>query len=264
MLRTARLICIATLFFLAFSVEAKTQTDPQLIDSQTRQVIEKTTAPSANRGFEEKNAVLEAQLQTMKDYQSALLDTVYWALGGVFSVVVLLSGFGWFANFKVYERDKANLTQELRKLVEASFQEAQSNLQETVSTSHQELLKLIREHEQATSKTIGTSNNRLANLIGKLELKFEKKRMYESKTPTIAITCSIGVLELSAKVSPHETPEIIQFIISKMEEGGQFNASEMTRIADIIDTFPPNMATLVEKLREKMLSADIFEMTRRE
>lgn len=57
--------------------------------------------------------VLEKQIATMKEYHSSLLDTVYWALGTVATVAVLLVGFGWFANFKFHESEKQRLKDEL-------------------------------------------------------------------------------------------------------------------------------------------------------
>lgn len=38
--------------------------------------------------------LLEEQLRLTREFQTSLLDTVYWALGGVFLVVGLLLGFG--------------------------------------------------------------------------------------------------------------------------------------------------------------------------
>lgn len=57
--------------------------------------------------------MLEKQIATMKEYHSSLLDTVYWALGTVATVAVLLAGFGWFANFKFHESEKQRLKDEL-------------------------------------------------------------------------------------------------------------------------------------------------------
>jgi hypothetical protein len=63
----------------------------------------------------------KAQLTNMKEYHSSLLDTVYWALGTLAAVTTLLAGFGWFANFKLYEADKTRLKEDFaRMLADAS------------------------------------------------------------------------------------------------------------------------------------------------
>lgn len=59
-------------------------------------------------------AVVRAQLEDNRKFQDQLLATVYWSLGTLATVAVLLTGFGWFANTKMYERDKAALERDLR------------------------------------------------------------------------------------------------------------------------------------------------------
>lgn len=69
--------------------------------------------------------VSQTQIATMKEYHSSLLDTVYWALGTVATVAVLLVGFGWFANFKFHEAEKQRLKEDLV----ASQKEANATLE---------------------------------------------------------------------------------------------------------------------------------------
>lgn len=57
--------------------------------------------------------VVKAQAATMKEYHSSLLDTVYWALGVVVTVALLVSGFSWYSTFRVYEADKKDLRRDM-------------------------------------------------------------------------------------------------------------------------------------------------------
>jgi hypothetical protein len=66
-------------------------------------------AATADRQIE----LLESQLTAIREYNSSLLQTVYWSLGVVVVLAVALVGFGWFTNFRVYERDKNSIRQEL-------------------------------------------------------------------------------------------------------------------------------------------------------
>ena len=47
------------------------------------------------------------------ELSTRLLNTVYCSLGTLANVTALLIGFGWFANFRVYERDKGAMRTEL-------------------------------------------------------------------------------------------------------------------------------------------------------
>ena len=79
----------------------------------------KTPSTSQERNQQQElknqNDMLRAQLEVMKQYDQRLLNTVYWALGTLAAVAAALVGFGWFANFRVYERDKNALAQEPRR-----------------------------------------------------------------------------------------------------------------------------------------------------
>lgn len=69
--------------------------------------------PSSTSQADLELKILEKELLTMRDYHSSLLDTVYWTLGTVVTVSVLLVGFGWFSNFKFHESEKQRLKDEL-------------------------------------------------------------------------------------------------------------------------------------------------------
>ena len=57
----------------------------------------------------------------MERYDQRLLSTVYWSLGGMVTVIALVAGFGWYANFRAYDRDRAAFQQELRNIVEGNL-----------------------------------------------------------------------------------------------------------------------------------------------
>jgi hypothetical protein len=66
-------------------------------------------------------AVLRAQNESIRGFQDSVLGTVFWALGGVFALAILLAGFGWWSNFKLYEADKRKLKEEFEARL-ADFQ----------------------------------------------------------------------------------------------------------------------------------------------
>lgn len=57
--------------------------------------------------------IARTQAATMKEYHSSLLDTVYWALGVVVTVALLVGGFSWYSTFRVYEADKRDLRRDM-------------------------------------------------------------------------------------------------------------------------------------------------------
>jgi hypothetical protein len=84
-------------------------------------------------------ALLRDQNKLIRDYQGSLLDTVYWALSGVFVLIAVLAGFGWWSNFKLYEADKNRLKEEFQ----SKFLELESRLALMIETNRGEIEKTL-------------------------------------------------------------------------------------------------------------------------
>jgi hypothetical protein len=83
----------------------------------------RTTAqsPKEASSVNSENELLQGELKAIREYHSSLLDTVYWSLGLVFGLVLLIIGSSWYSNFRLYEADKARLLEEAeRKIAEAN------------------------------------------------------------------------------------------------------------------------------------------------
>jgi hypothetical protein len=120
-----------------------------------------TPTPTLQRNDEAMNKeeviALRAQLETMRQYDQRLLETVYWSLGGMFTVVIVIVGVGWYTNFRLYERDKSALRQDLllsikddtRKEIESAARQAHKELREAIdpasTKSNSDLHRLSRE-----------------------------------------------------------------------------------------------------------------------
>ena len=104
-----------------------------------------TASPSSAAGTwknQPEVIALQEQNNVIKQYHASLLDTVYWALGVVATVSVLLVGAGWLVNFKLYEVDKQRMREEfgaqtatIRAAVEAQIAAARAEALQTVQAS---------------------------------------------------------------------------------------------------------------------------------
>lgn len=97
--------------------------------------------------------ILRAELRAVRSFQEQLLSTVHWTLGTVAGVALLMVGFGWFANFRIYERDKDAISRELRTLVEQRLLELKAQIDDHVSSSRREVSELYAEQQKALSET---------------------------------------------------------------------------------------------------------------
>jgi len=80
-------------------------------------------------------SVLEAQLATRESFEDKILGTVYWALGVIVTLGVALLGFGWFGNFKAYERDKKAIHDELAAMIALKISEIEKSNARVISNA---------------------------------------------------------------------------------------------------------------------------------
>lgn len=202
--------------------------------------------------------LLRAQLQYTRDFQDSLLSTVYWALGGTFVLAGLLLGFGWLANFKVYERDKAAMRSELEALLITRV----SEITVEVGTRLGQIPELIAEDVKVASanneRAAKASLEDVSNRIFALELLRLKERMESNESDSMALTDALHVMELCSRRLPDELPNVMHFMLKKIDKGGKLTASEITRLNRVLDKLPAHYGTLNEKLRAKLIASDIF------
>lgn len=120
--------------------------------------------PAAAVGQEavsEAESTLHAQIETMERFIDRILVTVYWALGSIITVAVLLIGFGWFVNFRIYERDKENLLDKVTSEVSAKVAEAKNEIKSEVAETS-------RNHTKAAVDSV------LKSKVGPIEAKLSE------------------------------------------------------------------------------------------
>jgi CRISPR/Cas system CSM-associated protein Csm2 small subunit len=126
------------------------------------------------------NELLKGELKAIREYHGSLLDTVYWALGIVFSLVLVIIGSSWYANFRLYEADKARQLEEVeRKIAEANSRSARdlqglsSNLSDKADRDLLALDNRFSTEIERLRSDIKDSNIRINSDIKELEEAFE-------------------------------------------------------------------------------------------
>lgn len=126
------------------------------------------------------NELLKGELKAIREYHGSLLDTVYWTLGIVFGLVLVIIGSSWYTNFRLYEADKARLLEEVeRRIAEANSRSARdlqglsSKLSDKVDRDLLALDNRFSTEIERLRSDIKDSNSRIDSDIKELEEAFE-------------------------------------------------------------------------------------------
>ncbi|MDQ3750011.1 MAG: hypothetical protein M3367_13530 [Acidobacteriota bacterium] len=144
----------------------------------------------------ERIAVLQAQMELMRDYHEKILDTVYWSLGLSITILAVFTGLGWFANFKIYKRD-----------VEDIKRENENNLYAFKTQLNSEMLDKAKEAGKAALSGIDSNVKNLQYEMLQLEAKdYENKGSYAN------------ALFAYARIIPIVKKELLHFRLARILE----------------------------------------------
>lgn len=161
-------ILIAILFALnpAIAQEKTKQPAPHLSTS----LVSSDVKMDATLSSKEQIAALREQNTIIRDYQGSLLSTVYWALGGVFAMAALLTGFSWWTNNKIYELDKSRFREE----VTSQIKEMESRVSLQLEASRTEFLRLVESRIDANNTKFTSDMSEIKKNIETVKSDIEK------------------------------------------------------------------------------------------
>ncbi len=216
---------------------------------------------------------LRAQLELMRQYDQRLLSTVYWALGTLAVVAVALVGFGWFANFRVYERDKSALSSELKALIssdvgqissklENRFQEFQGSLHSTASQSIQSMKEAAKEQVAPINARIEHIRERLDEVDYRLG-EFEVFQWEQLGVPLNALSRRINLLQRAANskqdhriaANLEAIKKILEAVVAKNDS---LMSSELTNLSMILDALPSQHSILASATKSLLAKVRVY------
>jgi len=236
---------------VAFLVSA-----PAIASTQRAQVVTVDTS-RLRAGNADEIAILHEQVAMMRTYQNSLLETVHWTLGLVGSIAVLLVGYSWFTNFRMYERDKLALSQELRALVEQSLASASQTLSAAINQKTDSLTVAMETTAKASiaqvvaplSGTVRGLSERMAGL--ELAAGIASARHWEFRqVPGNELADYQRVLYLAIA---HEQQNAIQTALTEisrlMKAGATMFTGNVPELVAALDSLPPRYALDVAAIK---------------
>lgn len=237
------------------------------IDSETEKP---DNLPTDNNGYQ---AILEEN-RLLKSFQSDLLSTVYWSLTTVFGVLLLIAGFNWYANFRMHERDRQSIRDEVEGMVskaESELIERMSNLRTEVSedfearvNSHVALFADTYVSKDAFTTYAGAEREAhelqaTSSVLNKVSIDRVAAWMWEQKgVPVNALTTVASSIEDSVQ---RNIPFMVQFLLEDLDKiltdyftDGTNGLSDSTRSAVMtqLDKAKELDAVKVEELKSRI------------
>lgn len=186
---------------------------------------------------------LQAELQVMKDFTQHILSTVYFTLGTVVVVLFAMVGFGWYQNFKLYERDKEALRQSLTKVIE-----------EESASRYQEWNKQATERFNAVDKSVAGALELTHKRLNDLELFTATsvfRAAYASDTPLtdFMVLCS-RLDQYIGRVSKDVLEHALSTILEHVERCGRIDSVARTHLLELANKTAGHSPAYAERLRE--------------
>lgn len=205
--------------------KGKNDIDLTTIDSSSIDRFSQAAADKTDARARHIEVVLEEN-RLLKEFQDSLLSTVHWSLTVVVTMLLVLAGINWFANFKFYERDKTQLKDDLEGVLTSKVNEGANEARKIKLEALEEVDQRLDSRLSDYSKRFvaldvhGSSMHELHDGLKDLEHKLEKMetdldlRLSKSKfdnamtdfyfwdsrdVPGVAITALATALQSAAK-----------------------------------------------------------------
>ncbi|PAU77677.1 hypothetical protein CK501_14545 [Halovibrio salipaludis] len=240
-------------------------------------VDEKVEQKSRIEQLKQQNMLLQERIDVVREHQGRVLSTVQWALSILAIVAVLLLGYNWFSNKKIYERDKAAMNEEMERhkeqvdqRVKTHFEGEANRLNKEVSEVEQRLNGAVKQKVDETiadsikkleakiSRVEQNSNLRLVDVEFTLEWT-DHERWVEKDVMANALTSATRMLEISFKANHDwyldQALDVLEKDIDTLAEQKRNQPPESTDVSNLsvqLEKVPAEKRIVVDSIKEKL------------
>lgn len=246
------------------------------------------TAGTSSPLHQTEHAIAKAELDVTRKFQEQLLATVFWSLGTLAAVAVLLVGYSWWNNSRNYDRDKIAFEREIRTLlaeVAAKLSDEQRTaIQTTLDSLDKKLSERAREAEaklsSSTTATIEASGKQIAAQVTQIKASLASVRTELDKLHLTAhlqehlktraggnyrnaLQYSVTALEMALKIGDqYEVGNVLDLVSEDVTTilGGKdlpidnFLIGQLVQVLDSIKGPHAHAAAAIKSLAPRMLS----------
>jgi len=214
-------------------------------------------------------AQLQIELAIVRQYSGQFLSTVYWALGVVAALAVLLVGFGWFSNFRLFEREKLSMRLDLESGLASQAREAIQQLERRFESLRKLLTDSttedigrsearIMDSEKSQARSLGTQVERLGNSMKSVQYdidEMEHNRWMAEKVYPNAIRKAVEMVALGVSLqSDFRISRALDFVLAGLrmlnqEKRTRLDAKDTSDLQKTLDSIHEGYSLVIDSIR---------------
>ncbi len=251
-----------SLFLCFLLLTSSPQIDSTKVDSSENAKIE---------FYESKISQLETQVNLTDKYLDRITNTVFWSLSVLGGIAALLVGFGWFSNFKVYQRDKKALREELENIIGTSLEKQENLISQRLSKIPSEIDSQIdslkeevnsesKKHVENSFDELKSEINNLKASVNSLKTKYKdlrlkdldmKRRYWEIKdVPSNELMDCVRIMELATELNKdHAISSSIDRVRAILKDGHNIYHGDEFELVEVLDSLPEKYSEGVNSIK---------------
>lgn len=197
---------------------------------------------------------LEKQIMIVNDSNSKILDTIYWALGGITTIMLTIVGLNFFQNFSLNKRK----IEDIKNKFDAELKSTTSSLQDQNDKNLDSLTKKVKLEIKSEVKS---SNAEIIQQFADLEVKISELKRdnlirsaleHKSKNQMGYILNLVEVLESDIKMKWEWRINESLNLISECLDSFSPNADSLTALQVALNKLPGEYSVQKNNIESKM------------
>ena len=219
------IILFGFLFQIAFAQEIKQETVPMVSQIQS----------------------LEGQVLLLDQINGKILNTIYWALGGLISVFILIIGLNFFQNYSLNKRELDEIKKEMKNDLKKEVYEIKEQNKRSFNNIELKIKSIIKSE-------VSTSLNRLEEEIKEIKRENLIRSAFEhkSKRENGYILNLISVLEMDIKKDYDWLINESLDLIEECLNDGYKNSDNLMDLQKTLDKLTPLFSRKKKNIESKM------------
>lgn len=211
--------------------------------------VEPSVSPTAqaNSLAEQESSALGTQRDQRQVYDERLLQTVYWSLGILAAVSVLLVGFNWFSSVRLADRDRKQLEEEIRAELRKEIDQIELRMQNRFDELEKEALAMVAarlsESEQQHQRDFSELQKGIA-MTQLLLLETEARSQLGFGNLNGVLDTAVVMITIGLQVDEESPmPRGLELLQQVLRNGAQPTAAQAAEINSAIDHLPDKFST---------------------